>query len=51
MAQYTLEEIEQEIYDTYRYFAENAPGVTPQETGSLGALWALFDIHMAEGAE
>lgn len=46
---YTLEEVEQEIHDTYRWFHENA-GVTvyPREEGQLGALWALFDLLIEE---
>ncbi len=39
----TLEEIEKRIYETYQFFSTVAPGVTPQESGELGALWALFD--------
>lgn len=46
---YTLAEVEQEIYDTYHWFHENA-GVTvyPREEGQLGALWALFDLLIEE---
>lgn len=39
----TLEQVEQSIYETYQWFAREAPGVTPVETGTLGDLWALFD--------
>lgn len=39
----TLDEIEQRIYEQYQFFAQVAPGVTPQETGELGTLWRLFD--------
>lgn len=48
---YTLPELEQEIYDTYRWFHDQNPFVKPQESGNLGALWALFDIMIAEEAE
>lgn len=46
---YTLEEVENEIFETYRWFHEQSPGVRPQETGQLGALWALWDILIEEG--
>ena len=40
----TLEEIEQRIYEQYRFFAQVAPGVTPNpDVGELGTLWRLFD--------
>lgn len=47
-APYTLAQVEQEIYQQYRFFHENAPHAYPQETGQLGALWALFDIMIEE---
>lgn len=49
---YTLAEVEQEIYDTYHWFHENA-GVTvyPREEGQLGALWSLFEILIEEEKE
>lgn len=37
----TLEEIEQRISGIYRWFAREAPGVTPKEEGELGVLWSL----------
>lgn len=43
----TLEEIENHIRDIYHWMAQEAPGVQPQETGELGALWALFDRMVA----
>lgn len=43
----TLEEIENRIRDIYEFFTVTAPGVRPQETGELGALWALFDRMVA----
>lgn len=48
---YTLAEVEQEIYSQYRFFHEKAPHAYPQETGQLGALWALFDILIEEEKE
>lgn len=39
----TLDEIENRISEIYHFFSVTAPGVRPQETGELGALWALFD--------
>lgn len=45
---YTLAEVEQEIYSQYRFFHEKAPDAYPQETGQLGALWALFDLLIEE---
>lgn len=47
-APYTLAQVEQEIYDTYQWFHEQNPHVYPQETGQLGALWALHDIMIEE---
>lgn len=47
-APYTLEEVEQEIYSQYRFFHEQAPHAYPQETGQLGALWALHGILVEE---
>lgn len=44
----TLPEIEQAIYDHYRFFAVAAPGVPVQETGDLAALWALADREYAK---
>lgn len=45
---YTLEEVENEISETYKWFHKENPTVKPQETGQLGALWALFDILIEE---
>lgn len=45
---YTLEEVENEIRSTYEWFHRENPLVKPQETGQLGALWALFDILIEE---
>ena len=39
----TLEQVELELFNFYTWFAREAPGVTPVETGTLGDLWALFD--------
>lgn len=46
---YNLAQVEQEIYETYHWFHENA-GVTvyPREEGQLGALWHLFDLLIEE---
>lgn len=46
---YTLDEIHDEIAEHYRFFAKERPGVWPQETGRLGALWRLHDILVEEG--
>ena len=43
----TLDEIEDRISGFYHWMAREAPGVQPQETGELGALWALFDRMVA----
>lgn len=48
MAPYTLEEVEQDIYNTYQWFHRENPHVKPQETGQLGALWGLFDLLIEE---
>lgn len=45
---YTLEEVENELYETYKWFHQENPLVKPQETGQLGALWALFDLLIEE---
>lgn len=45
---YTLSEVEQELYETYRWFHKENPLVKPQETGQLGALWSLFDLLIEE---
>lgn len=50
-APYTLAQVEQEIYDTYRWFHDQNPNVYPQETGHLGALWSLFDLLIEEENE
>lgn len=45
MAPYTLEEVEQDIYNHYRFFySEVGSTVTPREEGQLGSLWALYDL-------
>lgn len=41
--------LESEIANVYYMAAEEAPGVTPRETGILGALWAEFDRRVADG--
>ena len=43
----TLEEVEKAIEQHYLFFHQVQPGVQPQETGELGALWALFDRMVA----
>ena len=48
MTPYTLEEVEQDIYHHYQWWHEQNPGVVPQETGQLGALWGLFDLLIEE---
>lgn len=48
MTPYTLAEVEQDIYDTYKWFHEQNPFVKPQESGRLGDLWALWDIMIEE---
>lgn len=46
---YTLEEVENEISETYKWFHRTGGvNVKPQETGQLGALWALFDLLIEE---
>lgn len=44
-----LEEAEQEINSLYKFWAITAPGVTPQEHGRLGQLWAHVDTLLASG--
>ncbi len=38
-----IDQIEAEIWAIYHFWHENAPGVTPQEVGTLAQLWALCD--------
>lgn len=45
---YTLDEIHEEIAEIYHWFAQASPGVRPQETGRLGALWSLHDLMVEE---
>lgn len=47
----TLEEIENRIKELYLFFHQVSPSVWPQETGELGALWALADAEYAKEAE
>lgn len=47
MNPYNLDEVHDEIANIYKFFAVAAPGVTPQEEGTLGSLWALAD-HLHE---
>ena len=49
---YTLEEVEQEISQTYQWFHREA-GVTvyPREEGHLGSLWALHDLLVEDRRE
>lgn len=37
---------ENEIYQTYQWFAKEAPGVTAREEGRLAQLWAYVDRHL-----
>lgn len=48
MTPYTLEEVEQDIYDMYQWFHGQNPNVRPQATGRLGDLWALWDLLMED---
>lgn len=48
VAPYTLDEVENEIASVYQWFHKENPHVKPQETGQLGALWALFDLLIEE---
>jgi hypothetical protein len=41
----TLEQAENEIAAIYRWFAQEAPGVTVREEGHLANLWAVADAH------
>lgn len=45
----SIEKTEQEINAIYKWWAIQAPGVTPQETGHLAALWSEFDRLAGEG--
>lgn len=46
----TLEEIETRIKEIYLFFYQVNPLIYPQETGELGALWALADAEYAKEA-
>lgn len=39
----SINEVENEIAGIYHWYAKEAPGVTPIETGHLANLWALAD--------
>lgn len=41
--------LEAEISNVYYLAAADAPGVTPNEVGILGELWAEFDRRVEEG--
>ena len=41
----TVEELDKEIERIYRWWAVEAPGVTPREHGYLGQLWAARDQY------
>lgn len=43
-----IEQVEYEIKSIYTWYAEQAPGVTPQEQGPLADLWALADQLYAD---
>ncbi len=45
----TNEELEQEIYSVYQWFASEAPGVVVKEEGQLRSLWSEFDLRVASG--
>ncbi len=46
---YNLDSVHEDIRTIYRWWAEQAPGVTPVEENELGALWALADrLHEEE---
>ena len=38
-----LDVIEKQIYETYQWWAKQAPGVTPREEGRLADLWRVAD--------
>ena len=41
----TVDELDKEIERVYRWWANEAPGVTPREYGYLGQLWAARDQY------
>lgn len=44
----TLEQIEQAIYEHYRFFSQVAPNVKVAEAGKLAQLWRAFDMYVAD---
>jgi len=46
----TIDAIESQIQNYYRFWAEQAPGVTPREEGRLAALWLAADRYYAQEA-
>lgn len=45
----TIEQVEQDIYDIYRFWAITAPGRVVNETGRLQVLWKVWDtLYRAE---
>lgn len=51
MAEMTWAETMDTIEEYYRWFAVEAPGVTPKETGVLGNLWRHADNLAARGLD
>lgn len=39
----TIEQVEQDIYDIYRFWAVADPEVKPKEVGRLQVLWKVWD--------
>lgn len=46
----TLEDVENEIYEIYRWGSGVFPGITLSEKGKLGELWRRFDVLVRESA-
>lgn len=51
MTEMTWVETMAEIEARYRWFAEQAPGVTPKEVGTLGNLWRHADSLAERGLD
>ena len=47
----TLEEVEQEIANHYRFFHITAPGVRLREEGRLAQLWRYVDFYASDDVD
>lgn len=51
MTPYNLDSVHEDIRTIYRWWAEQAPDVHPQEEGTLAALWSVADRLVEESRD